>query len=104
MSNFFWKGFSGDDRHSAITAIQRVVSEYGDIVDVRSFSDISLSLTIEIEEHKIDRLYDQLTRIIEVERTEKINSTSKKERTLYLNVTFTKGTGNLKIEVPSVPG
>lgn len=102
--NIFWTGFSDDERHSAINKIQRVISKYGDLVDIHLFSDISLSMTIEIEEFKIDRLYDELTKIIRVQKPEYLNSISKKERTLYINITFAKGTGNLKIEVPSIPG
>jgi len=104
MEKFFWAGFSNDERHAAINKIQRVISRYGDVVDFHLFSDISLSMTIEIEEFKIDKLYDELTEIIGIQKPEYLNSISKKERTVYLNITFAKGTGNLKIEVPSVPG
>ena len=103
MENIFWTEFSDDERHSAINKIQSVVSKYGDVVNVHLFSDISLSMTIEIEELKIDQLYDELANIIGVQKPENLNSITKKERTIYLNITFTKGTGNLKIEVPSVP-
>lgn len=103
MQNIFWTGFSDDERHSAINKIQSVISKYGDVVDVHLFSDISLSMAIEIEEFKIDTLYDELTKIIGVQKPEYLNSISKKERTVYLNMTFARGTGNLKIEVPSVP-
>lgn len=104
MENIFWTGLSKEERHSAIDEIQRVISDYGYVVDVHFFSDISLSMTIEIEESKIDDLYEELTKIIEIQTTEYLHSTSKKERTVYLNITFAKGTGNLKIEIPSVPG
>ena len=104
MEHIFWTGFSNDERHAAITKIQQVVSMYGDIIDVHLFSDLSLSMTIEIEEFKVDRLYDELTREISMQKWESLNSISKKERTLYLSITFTKGKGNLKIDVPAVPG
>ncbi len=104
MENIFWTGFSDDERHSAINKIQSVISKYGDVVDVHLFSDISLSMTVEIEEFKIDKLYDELTKIIGVQKPEYLNSISKKERKVYINITFAKGTGNLKIEVPSVSG
>ncbi len=104
MENIFWTAFSDAERHSAINKIQSVISKYGDVVDVHLFSDISLSMTIEIEEFKIDELYGELTKIIGVQKPKYLNSISKKERTVYINITFAKGTGNLKIEVPSVPG
>lgn len=104
MEKIFWTGISNDERHSAINKIKDVVSKYGYLVDVHLFSDISLNMTIEIEELKIDKLYDELNKLIGVQMPGYLNSISKKERTIYLNITFAKGTGNLKIEVPSVPG
>lgn len=104
MEHIFWTGFSNDERHAAISQIQQVVSTYGDIIDVHLFSDLSLSMTIEIEEFKVDKLYDELTGEISMQKWESLNSVSNKERTVYLNITFAKGTGKLKIEVPAVPG
>ncbi|TDH26924.1 hypothetical protein EXU57_08960 [Segetibacter sp. 3557_3] len=104
MENIFWIGYSNDERPVAIDKIRHVVSRYGDIVDFHIFSDISLSMTIEIEEYKIDCFYDELTQIIGVQKSAYLKSNPKKERTIYLNITFAKGTGNLEIGVPSVPG
>jgi hypothetical protein len=104
VENIFWKGISDDERHAAINKIQIVVSNYGDIVDVHFFSDISLSMKIEIEEIKIGDLYEELKQIIEVQGEDYLNSNSRRERTIFLNVSFSKGTGNLKIDVPAVPG
>jgi len=104
MENLFWVGYSNLERHAAIDEIKKVVSKYGDIVDVHMFSDVSLNLTIEISSFNIDKLYDELTQIIVLQKAERMNSISTKERTIYLNTSFSKGTGNLKIEIPSVPG
>lgn len=104
MEPIFWTGFSNDERHAAIDTIKRVVSKYGDLVDVHLYSDISLSMTIEIEEFKIDQLYDELTNIIGIKKFDYLHSDSGKERKIYLSVSFSKGTGNLIIQVPSVPG
>jgi len=104
MENIFWTGYSDEERHTAIYKIQNVVSKYADIVDFKFFSDISVNLKIEIEELKIDKLYDELFHNLGIDKFDNLNSISKKERTIYLNVTFTKGTGNLKVDVPSVPG
>lgn len=104
MKNIFWTGFSNDERHIAIHKIQNTVSKYGDIVDFYLFSDISLSMAIEIAEFKIDKLYEELSKVIGLEQAEYLNSISTKERKLYLNITFAKGTGNLKIEVPTISG
>jgi len=104
MENLFWIAYSNEERHSVINKIQSIISKYGDVVDFKLFSDISLSIKIEIEELNINKLYDELSHNIGMDKFEYLNSIAKKERAVYLNVTFNKGTGNLKIEVPSVPG
>lgn len=104
MDNLFWVGYSNMERHAAIDEIKKLVSKYGDIVDVHLFSDISLNMTIEIEECNVDKLYDELTPIVGLQKVDYLNSMSTRERTVYFNITFAKGTGNLKVEVPSVPG
>lgn len=104
MDTIFWTAYSNDERHAAINKLQHVVSAYGDIVDTTFFSDISLNIKIEIEESRIDGLYDGLRTIVGIDKFEYLNSNSRKERVVFLNITFNKGTGNLKIEVPSVPG
>ena len=104
MNTDFWKAYSNDERHSAIDKIQSVVSKYGDIIEFKFFSDISITLIIEIMESKIGKLNDELRDILTIDKYDYYDSTSQIERTIYLNITFTKGTGNLKIEVPSVPG
>ncbi len=104
MGNIFLEGYCNDERHEGITEIQSIVSKYGDIVDFKFFSDISISIVIEIRECKIDKLYDDLIGNMGMKKFEYLNSISQKERTVFLNITFAKGTGDLKIEVPSVPG
>ena len=104
MNTDFWTAYSNDERHTAIDKIQSVVSKYGDIIEFKFFSDISITLIIEIIESKIGKLNDELRNVIAIDKYNHYDSTSQNERTIYLNISFTKGTGNLKIEVPSVPG
>lgn len=104
MKNIFWTGYSNHERHFAINAIKSVVSKYGDIVDIHLFSDITLTMTIELEEVNIDKLHAELGHVISIDNSEQMPLASKKERTVYLNVTFSKGTGDLIVDVPAVPG
>ena len=104
MKIIFWKGYSKEKRHTSIDTIKNIVAKYGDLVDFKFFSDISLTMVIEIEEFKIDNLYSELGKNIEIENFQYLNSTSMKERTVFLNITFSKSTGNLNIETPSIPG
>ena len=104
MKNLFWTAYSNEERHSAINTIQRVISKYGNIVDFKHFSDLSLTMTIEIEAFKVDQLHNELRDNMAIDKVEHLNSTSRNEKTIYLNITFIKGTGSHTIEVPAVPG
>lgn len=88
MGNIFFTGYCNDERHKAISEIQNAVSKYGDIIDFKFFSDISLSMVIEIKELKIDELYNDLRNKLDMNKFEYMNSISQKERTIYLNITF----------------
>jgi signal peptidase I len=104
MQTIFLTGYSNEERHLSMHIIQRVIAKHGDIVDFKFFSDISVTIVVEIEEFKIDKLYDELGNNLALDQFEYLNSVSKRERTVYLNISFTHGTGNLKIPVPPIPG
>jgi hypothetical protein len=104
MESIFWKGYSKEERHATINLLQTIISKYGNVVDFHLFSDVSLSMTIDIESNKIEALYEALNQCIEIEKNEYSNSHSPKEVNVFLNISFAKSTGNLKVEVPMVPG
>ena len=101
--NLFWKGISRKDRHESISEVEKVINHHGFIIDFHMFSDMEICLRIEVEEQKIKDLYADLRACITLNDFENFDSQSNKERTVFLNITFTTATGNLKIEVPSVP-
>lgn len=104
MSNIFWTGYSSGDRHHIITRTKETVADYGDIVDFKLFSDISIVITIEIQERNIEALYNGLKEYMLLDEYSILNLQPDKERVIYLNITFTRATGDLKVETPSVPG
>lgn len=104
MELFYWTGFCSKNRNQAISEIEQIISKHGFITDFKKFSDISISLVIEITERKIDLLYNELFEYMTLYDFNLLSSASENERTILLNITFTKGTGDLKIEVPAVPG
>ena len=104
MKNFFWSGYCSKERIVAIKGIEEIITAFGFITDFKLFSDIAISIQIETEELKIDKLYTALSEYISLNEFEKVYSFSSNECLVSLNITFTKGTGNLKIEIPSVPG
>jgi hypothetical protein len=104
MKRFYWTGISNDERIKAIDEITCIIDKYGIILNSNRFSDISLSLVIEIEELKVIDLYDSLKPIMSIEGMDNNFTDSKIECMVLFSITFLKGTGDLKIKVPNVPG
>lgn len=104
MGNIFWTGYSNGERHEIILQVKQTVAAYGDLVDFKLFSDIAIGLTIEIKERTVSALYHRLKAHLLLDDYNDAPSASDKERVIYLNITFTRSTGDLRIEMPSVPG
>lgn len=104
MKPIFWTGYCNNERTAAISELEKIVSQYGFITHFKQFSDIALALSIELTEAHIDPLYEALNTYIQLDEAPKMNSRAEKEHLIFLNITFTKGTGDLKVEVPEVPG
>jgi len=100
----YWSGICHEERISAINHIEECINNFGFVMDYKFFSDFSMSMIIEIEERKMENLYHDLAKIIALSGYDKFDAESTKECTILLSISFTKGTGNLKIEVPAVPG
>jgi len=104
MNSIFWTAYSNNERIAAIIEIEKVIGSFGFITDFKQFSDISISVKIEIEECKILELFKNLEHIIDIDKIEQQFSISNRERVIFLNITFTHATGDLRIETPAVPG
>lgn len=102
MKKLYWTGISYDERVKAISEISSTIDKYATILNFQRFSDISLNLVLEIEEYKLHSLYDELCRLIAIDKNDHVHSNSKTTTIVFLNITFAKGTGNLIIEVPNI--
>ena len=103
----FWEGYTNIDRMEAINMIEQIISSNsGCIINFNRFSDLALSLMLEVEPHKVKALYEALNNFMLVtglpENYE--NENTAKDITIFLNITFGKSKGDLIIEVPQVPG
>lgn len=77
-----WQAYSGNDRNKIIDKIKEAISASdGCILNFNMFSDLALSLRIEIEEREIQGLHKSLSCILKVSDfdPEDINLESKKE-------------------------
>lgn len=104
MNRIYWTGICGKTRNQAISEISAIINRHGSITDFNMFSDLSLSLLIEIEERKIEALYEEMREYLNVDNFTLVSSNSVKERTILFSINFSQGTGDFLIEVPSVPG
>jgi hypothetical protein len=104
LKRFYWKGICSEDRLKGISLIRDQINKYGFIIDYRFFSDISISMIIDIEERNIKSLYEDLIKLIKISDHHELTSDSKTECEILFSITFTEGTGNMTFEVPSVPG
>jgi hypothetical protein len=100
----YWKGFCSKDRNIAIYEFENIINQHGSITDFHMFSDIEISIRIEAEERNIQKLYADLKNYITLNDFEDLISESHEERIVLLQITFTRATGNLRIEVLPVPG
>lgn len=102
-----WQAFSYSNRHETIELLKHTISKNdGYIINFNMFSDLAISLTVEIEENKISNLHRDLARILQVSEPEPehLNLNSNTEWWILMNISFGKGQGKLKVETPNVPG
>lgn len=102
-----WQIFSNDDRNKVIESVKNTISDNdGFIINFNMFSDLALALSIEIEGNKIPALHEALSRVVRISKLElqELNLELNKEWIIFINISFGKGKGELKQEIPDVPG
>jgi hypothetical protein len=103
MKKYYLSGISSDECNKGISEIASIVDKYATILNFKRFSDISLSLIIEIEEYKLLDLLNALQTIVFIADPQINPSESTSECLVFLNITFASGTGDVEIEVPNIP-
>ena len=101
-----WEACSLENRIKSIERLKQIINTYGYIANFNMFSDLALGLSIEIEENKIIDLHNDLQKIVTLSDfdSKKIDVHSNKEWIIFMNISFSEGTGNLKHEKPMVDG
>lgn len=102
-----WRAYTSKDRLEVLEEVKRLVmTSSGYIVNFQAFSDLALSLSIQIEEKGIPDLWQALSSVLEVSDTElnHLNPNSESEWLIFIHISFTRGKGNLETIVPEVPG
>jgi hypothetical protein len=92
---------SNKERIESIAEISKIIDSYGIILSFQRFSDIALGVIIEIDEIKVPQLFQALSRLLKIDGFNPTLIYGTKDCSILLNITFTKGTGDLEIEVPA---
>lgn len=104
MKRYYWSAISRDERHKAIGEITDTVNRHAIVLNFQRFSDLALSLLLEVEAGKLPALFADLNSILSLNGGDPESTSSANTCLVFLNITFARGTGNLAIEVPEVPG
>ena len=102
-----WQAYTGGQRNNVIEDVKEsILKNDGCIVNFNMFSDLEISLSIEIEEKRITDLYTSFSNILNISDCDikKLKSNSKKEWLIFMSISFSVGKGKLSIEKPSIPG
>ena len=87
-----WQAYAKGERNKVIDAIKSSIStNEACIVNFNLFSDLALTLSIEIEEANIVLLHNALSQIVDKSDIDiqDINSEYKKEWIIFMNISFT---------------
>ena len=103
MKKFYWKGICKDDRIRMISRINEIIEDHGAILNFQRFSDISLSMVIEVDPGKLLSLHEKLEAVMSLQTKQDISRAPAEGAILFLNVTFASGSGELEIEIPDIP-
>ncbi|MCC7506541.1 MAG: hypothetical protein IT259_14655 [Saprospiraceae bacterium] len=104
MQKHYWTGICPNDRQQSIEAIAHCVSRYGTILNSALLSDIALSMMVEVDAGMIGSLHQDLSSLIRIDGANLPIPTLQTSSLLLLNITFTRGSGNLQTTIPEVPG
>ena len=102
MKRLYWAAVTHQERHAAIQMLEMMVGKYGYITDFKRFSDLSISLIIEVPTSHSMALWSDLVAYFQMGDSEVPEVQPEQECTVLFNLSFANGTGNLSFEVPAV--
>ena len=104
-----WSGFSRQERMEVIDEVEELVRQSnGWITDHQMFSNHSINFIIEIPLGKTQDLYRKLEGLLRMDDLKAHDNpqdqTGEDESKVFIHVHFLHEKGDLKIEIPHVPG
>jgi hypothetical protein len=101
----YWTAYNYiDGRNAALAAVEQAIQPWAFITDYRMFSDMVLTLTLEVAPSKVADLHAALSAVMVLDDSPSPPSEASGEIEIHLHVTFVKGSGDVRHVVPAVPG
>ncbi len=104
MKRLYWNAVCRDDRIKAISHISVIASRYGTILDFKKFSDLEMSLLVEVEPSRMAAMHAELSKVMALGGDPPGHPDAASDILVFVHIAFTRGKGDLALEVPDVPG
>lgn len=101
--SIFWSAIGHGGRIEVIQACEDIINKFGFINEFKQFSDLALSMSIEVSPDKIRTLYESLKDNLRLDPFD-FKEVNENTKNVFLNISFADGHGDLRVEVPQVPG
>ena len=101
MERFYWTGYCNKNRFQALPEIEKIIGSFGYILDFKEFSDISISMIVEVEQQKIAAFYESLQTYLKLNHVDFPTTASTDDCVVLLHISFTSGSGTVRKEVPA---
>lgn len=102
-----WQGYTNDNRNLVIDKVKTAINKSeAYIVNFNTYSDLALSLSLEVEEKSIRPLYNSMAEILTLsaQKLDVLDQNSNTEWLVLMNISFGSGKGDMKSDIPNVPG
>ena len=100
MKRHYWTAICTEERLKAMADLTPIIDQYATILNFQRFSDVSLSLVLELEANKVSELQRALREVLLLEGDDVAPTNAAVDCLVLMNVTFARGKGNLEVEMP----
>jgi hypothetical protein len=104
MKRLYWKAICRVDRIKAISILSDIVSRYGTLLDFKKFSDLEMSMLVEVEPSRVRALHEDLSGVMNLEGDRPEDPDAAPDLLVFVHISFPRGKGDLALAVPDVPG
>ncbi|MBL0018424.1 MAG: hypothetical protein IPP17_18800 [Bacteroidetes bacterium] len=91
MKRHYWTAICTEERLKAMADLTRIIDQYATILNFQRFSDVSLSLVLELEANKVSELQIALRQVLLLEGEDVAPTNTTKDCLVLMNVTFARG-------------